>query len=135
MLNKRAITMHNWDAMRLQRKAHGIVARAKQFGILPIPDGSIDCTDCDAKAIEYDHRNYFKPLDVEPVCRSCNLMQGPGYPFSVEKPRRITSQAAFGSCRDWLFIPETQELITVYPRHKLRQKITVEMFCELRETQ
>lgn len=35
------------------------------------------CVDCGAPAWEYDHRDYSKPLDVEPTCRSCNARRGP----------------------------------------------------------
>lgn len=27
--------------------------------------------------MDYDHRDYTKPLSVEPVCRSCNKLRGP----------------------------------------------------------
>lgn len=39
------------------------------------------CVDCGAKATDYDHRDYNKPIDVEPVCRSCNLKRGPAKPL------------------------------------------------------
>lgn len=35
------------------------------------------CMDCGKPAEQYDHRDYGKPLEVEPVCRSCNLRRGP----------------------------------------------------------
>jgi hypothetical protein len=35
------------------------------------------CVDCDAPAHSLDHRNYLTPLDVQPVCRSCNWKRGP----------------------------------------------------------
>lgn len=34
------------------------------------------CVDCGSKAWCYDHRNYGKPLDVEPVCSGCNFNRG-----------------------------------------------------------
>jgi hypothetical protein len=33
--------------------------------------------DCGAKATAYDHRDHAKPLDVQPVCDSCNSKRGP----------------------------------------------------------
>jgi hypothetical protein len=39
------------------------------------------CTDCGATATDYDHRDYNKPLDVDPVCRSCNFRRGPAIVF------------------------------------------------------
>lgn len=43
----------------------------------------LKCTDCGARATEYDHRDYAKPLDVEPVCRSCNKKRGPAKNYGV----------------------------------------------------
>jgi hypothetical protein len=36
------------------------------------------CVDCGDKASVYDHRDYNKPYEVDPVCRKCNLKRGPG---------------------------------------------------------
>ena len=44
-------------------------------GILP-PPSTLNCVDCGYPAHSYDHRDYSKPLDVEPVCRSCNKIRG-----------------------------------------------------------
>ena len=59
-----------------QREAHYQVARAIRKGLLPSAR-IFGCTDCEAPAIEYDHRDYSKPLQVDPVCRRCNLKRGP----------------------------------------------------------
>lgn len=56
-----------------------IVQRARKDGLLPSPNG-MPCTDCGGAALEYEHRDYNKPLEVDPVCRSCNLKRGPGRP-------------------------------------------------------
>ena len=56
--------------------SHRITKLAVLAGILPTLDGSIQCSDCDEPATEYDHRDYMKPLDVAPVCRSCNCVRG-----------------------------------------------------------
>lgn len=53
------------------------VAKAVKLGQLPKLDGSIACVDCGGIATDYEHRDYSKPLDVEPVCRSCNKLRGP----------------------------------------------------------
>lgn len=34
------------------------------------------CVDCDGWAEVWDHRDYSKPLQVEPVCQSCNMRRG-----------------------------------------------------------
>lgn len=56
--------------------AHQAVAKARRDGVLADPR-KLACVDCDGAAIEYDHRDYSKPLEVVPVCRGCNLRRGP----------------------------------------------------------
>ena len=60
-----------------QKGAGVIVMMAVQSGILPKQDTQ-SCVDCGAVAEHYDHRDYMKPLDVDPVCRKCNFKRGPG---------------------------------------------------------
>jgi hypothetical protein len=62
--------------LKLQAAAHRAVYLAVQRGDLPRLDGTIKCTDCPNKARHYDHRDYTKPLDVQPVCVSCNRLRG-----------------------------------------------------------
>lgn len=57
----------------------GLVSRAIRDGVLVHPS-KLHCVDCGKQACEYDHRDYNKPLQVEPVCRSCNLNRGPAIP-------------------------------------------------------
>lgn len=57
--------------------AQRAVMKAIREGRLPRLDGSIPCVDCSAPAAVYDHRDYRRPLDVEPVCRRCNVRRGP----------------------------------------------------------
>lgn len=57
--------------------AHAKVQMAVQRGDLPALDGSVACVDCGQPATDYDHRDYSKPLDVDPVCHVCNLARGP----------------------------------------------------------
>jgi len=64
----------------LQLRAAAIVAHAKKTGVL-IPLSSLKCVDCGNDAQAYDHRDYRKPLDVEPVCMSCNSKRGPAKPY------------------------------------------------------
>lgn len=57
--------------------ANAAVAKAKKLGILPdLVTGLYACVDCGGVASQYDHRNYARPLDVEPVCASCNCKRG-----------------------------------------------------------
>lgn len=62
---------------RSQRAAYLAVRKAIMKGILPRLDGSIRCVDCDRSARYYDHRDYGKPLEVDPVCVRCNARRGP----------------------------------------------------------
>lgn len=78
---------------RYFRLAHSYVSVAIYNGDLPKLDGSIKCVDCDQPAAEYDHRDYKKPMEVEPVCRACNQARGPGLHRDpsecAEKPETI----------------------------------------------
>lgn len=58
-------------------KAAYLVNRAIVKGQIAKLDGTIACVDCGAVAVDYDHRNYNVPLQVDPVCRRCNLKRGP----------------------------------------------------------
>jgi hypothetical protein len=60
-----------------KRRAHNKVAYAIKRGDLAKLDGSLHCVDCGNPAERYDHREYAKPLSVEPVCHKCNLKRGP----------------------------------------------------------
>jgi len=64
--------------MSNQARACRAVSLAIRRGELPaLGDGKTICVDCGAVAACYDHRDYLRPLDVEPVCRSCNNKRGP----------------------------------------------------------
>ena len=41
------------------------------------------CVDCGLPATHYDHRDYRKPLKVEPVCHGCNICRGTAKPFDM----------------------------------------------------
>lgn len=84
----------------LSTKAVGEVARAIREGNLSRLDGSIACVDCGKPAQVYDHRSYLRPLDVDPVCRSCNAKRGPAIeheaivvrlPKNFQPARRLAS--------------------------------------------
>lgn len=51
------------------------VRKAVNIGMLK-PVKTCRCVDCGAPAADYDHRDYSRPLAVEPVCRSCNIRRG-----------------------------------------------------------
>jgi hypothetical protein len=52
------------------------VGNAIRRGLIP-PAKAFACVDCGGPARDYDHRDYSKPLAVEPVCHPCNLRRGP----------------------------------------------------------
>jgi hypothetical protein len=56
--------------------AHRAVAKAIEQGVLPRP-ATLRCVDCGRGAECYDHREYAKPLQVDAVCRRCNIRRGP----------------------------------------------------------
>lgn len=49
------------------------------------PPTACKCADCGEPAYCYDHRDYRKPIDVQPVCRACNQRRGPGLPLPTAK--------------------------------------------------
>jgi hypothetical protein len=61
--------------------AQAAIQHAMRDGILPRPRG-LPCADCGGPAIEYEHRDYNKPLEVDPICRACNLRRGPAKPIA-----------------------------------------------------
>lgn len=64
------------------QKARAITRYAVRVGFLP-PPTSFKCTDCGRPAECYDHRDYTKPLEVEPVCIRCNTSRGKGIPLHL----------------------------------------------------
>lgn len=69
-----AIGTNQYDA--LKARAYKLVKEAKLRGEI-LPATNFKCSDCPKQAECYDHRDYTKPLQVDPVCRSCNLRRGP----------------------------------------------------------
>lgn len=58
-------------------QAHRLVASAIRQGLLPdLKGGEYACVDCSAVATVYEHRDYSRPLDVEPTCETCNFRRG-----------------------------------------------------------
>jgi hypothetical protein len=72
--------------IHMQQRAHNYVAALVKAGLLKKISDCV-CVDCGAQAEEYDHRDYFKPADIEPVCRDCNAARGAGrnrFPWRAE---------------------------------------------------
>lgn len=53
-----------------------VTAAIKRGDIPPIKGQQCAHGECRDEAIVYDHRDYTKPLEVTPVCRSCNALLG-----------------------------------------------------------
>lgn len=64
---------------QLVARANSLVFAAIKRGLLPELETAF-CMDCGAAAECYDHRNYYHPLAVDPVCKGCNNRRGPGFP-------------------------------------------------------
>jgi hypothetical protein len=59
-------------------QARMLTKYAVKIGFLPHPANS-RCVDCRRVQAEcYDHRDYSKPLEVDPVCLRCNSSRGKG---------------------------------------------------------
>lgn len=56
------------------------------------------CVDCGNGATEYEHRDYNKPLAVEPVCRTCNHRRGSAIP---KRWKGFELFATFMRCRTY----------------------------------
>ena len=67
-------------AYELRTKIQRVVLKAIMDGKLA-PPRTLACADCGKAAYGYDHRDYDRPLDVEPICRSCNHKRGPAKQF------------------------------------------------------
>jgi hypothetical protein len=71
---------------KLRAKASAQVNAAIKAGYMPRLNGIIKCVDCGKPAAHYDHRDYSRPLVVEPVCASCNIHRGPAEPYASNPP-------------------------------------------------
>jgi hypothetical protein len=56
------------------------------------PATDFKCVDCGVPATCYDHRDYNKPLEVQPVCSRCNTLRGSAIPLT--KPVIVKKQKA-----------------------------------------
>ena len=94
------------------REAYRAIARARANGLLPAAK-EFQCVDCGKQALDWDHRDYNKPLDVEPVCRSCNKLRGPAIPLGGAG-LFTTKQAKFVA-PNWTAYRTTEDVLAVLP--------------------
>ena len=78
--------VHGVMVLKVQIAIRNEIAKAIRRGVIPNAKTLI-CVDCGGAAFDYDHRDYTKPLAVDPVCRRCNQMRGPAlvFPFEIER--------------------------------------------------
>lgn len=63
--------------VKASQAATAKVAAAVKKGLMPHVKMLV-CVDCGRPAKRYDHRDYNKPLAVDPVCQPCNFRRGHG---------------------------------------------------------
>src|SRR5436190_23131036 len=81
------------DWCRLREKAGAAVYRAVRLGNLQnLKTSVVPCVDCGKKASVYHHENYKKPLEVEPLCISCNILRGTNAPTIKENKSKKRPQ-------------------------------------------
>lgn len=83
---------YHWATTGGKNKGSSAVAGAVRVGRLAKLDGSVPCVDCGKPAEHYDHRDYNKPLDVQPVCRGCNYRRGRAIPLVSFRPLQRTGK-------------------------------------------
>lgn len=83
---------------KFQARANSKVHWAIKKGLLPSLQGrEYKCSDCSNTAVAYDHRDYGNPLDVQPVCLSCNWKRGTAKwprPDQHNEPNKAKRRAA-----------------------------------------
>ena len=94
----------------LRGRAYSLLQSAKKSGKIPTHVG-LDCADCGAEAIGYDHRDYSKPLDVDPVCYGCNAKRGQGWPATDSAPVEVS----------WCEVSDVEEEIIFCGHWSLKQ--------------
>lgn len=64
-----------WNQLR--NRAYVAVNKAVKEGKLKnLKTEYVKCVECGHRAEMYDHRDYNKPLQVEPICNACNVSRG-----------------------------------------------------------
>lgn len=79
--------------------AYGIIRSAEKCGFLP-PAEFFECVDCGDYSTMYDHRDYRYPLNVEPVCMSCNSRRGKGY---IPNTKNVVQRGLRELDRHWYY--------------------------------
>lgn len=80
-----------WASQAEKGRVYAKIYKAKKSGLLKDASNYV-CADCFEPAQVWDHRDYGKPLDVIPVCRSCNWKRGPA--LSGQRAHQIVNPKA-----------------------------------------
>lgn len=103
--NERAILQLGFDLRRNPLKTLEFIAAQKAAilavgieigkGNLPkLREKEVPCVDCGERATIYDHRDYNRPIEVVPVCKSCNSKRGSAS-FRLEPSFESSEPSAF----------------------------------------
>lgn len=71
--------------------ARRLVSTAIRLGVMR-PAKEFSCVDCGKPAAHYDHRDYNKPLDVDPVCLTCHGARGRGIMLVIPVPGPLAQE-------------------------------------------
>lgn len=97
-------THYKSERDRLRDTAWKLTKREIREGRMP-PPTACKCADCGEPAYCYDHRDYRKPIDVEPVCRACNVRRGPALPAPQKHDNADTKKGAdFNAGKGWSYL-------------------------------
>lgn len=99
------------------------------------------CVDCGAPARHYDHRDYNKPADVEPVCVPCNSRRGHAIAYDwdldvlgiIEMRRKRAAAKAYVGCLTRLHADSQRSSFRPYrvPDPPPRTGFTCNHFCNI----
>ena len=85
-----------WNKLR-GRAAYATRRAVASGKLVDLSTHVVKCTDCNARASVYDHRDYNKPLEVAPVCKGCNVVRGSNAPLLKESINRPSCE----KCRSY----------------------------------
>lgn len=94
-----------------QNSAKSRVQQAIKKGGIQKLDGSVLCRDCGDVATVYDHRDYAKPLEVDPVCRACNRNRGPVIWLEIKNPANCQGLTGEGRAGIFTVRKKDEEII------------------------
>ena len=93
------------------RASSAVTAAVRRGALRNLRADHIPCVECGKRATTYDHRDYSKPLEVDPVCRRCNRIRPPA-------PQTAAYMRANPALR-LKDIPRTTEFATARTRFRL----------------